>query len=30
ALSVVDEVEARKTFDLLRQLGELDELEGGG
>ncbi|MBT8189023.1 MAG: HypC/HybG/HupF family hydrogenase formation chaperone [Bacteroidia bacterium] len=29
ALSVVDEEEARKTFDLLRQLGELDELERG-
>ena len=27
AISVVDEEEAQKTFDLLKQLGELDELE---
>ncbi len=26
AISVVDEKEANKTFDILRQLGELDEL----
>lgn len=29
AISVVDEVEARKTFDILKQLGELDDLENG-
>jgi hydrogenase expression/formation protein HypC len=28
ALSVVDEEEARKTLELLRQMGELAELEG--
>lgn len=27
AISTVDEEEAQKTFDLLKQLGELDELE---
>ena len=27
AISVVDEVEAKKTFEILRQLGELDELD---
>ena len=27
AISVVDEKEARKTFDILKQLGELDELD---
>ncbi|MBL7472320.1 HypC/HybG/HupF family hydrogenase formation chaperone [Robertkochia sediminum] len=27
AISVVDEEEAKKTFDILKQLGELDELE---
>ena len=27
AISVVDEQEARKTFDILKQLGELDELD---
>ena len=27
ALSVVDEEEARKTFDYLKQMGELDELD---
>lgn len=27
AIGVVDEDEAQKTFDLLKQLGELDELE---
>lgn len=26
AISVVDEAEARKTFEILKQLGELDEL----
>ncbi|WP_228853577.1 HypC/HybG/HupF family hydrogenase formation chaperone [Aegicerativicinus sediminis] len=26
AISIVDEEEAKKTFDLLKQLGELDEL----
>ena len=26
AISVVDEVEAKKTFEILKQLGELDEL----
>ena len=29
AISVVDEEEAQKTFDILMQLGELDELKGG-
>ena len=29
AISVVNEEEANKTFDILRQLGELDELEKG-
>ena len=29
AISVVDEEEARKTFDLLKQLGELNDLEDG-
>jgi len=28
AISIVDEEEAQKTFELLKQLGELDELEG--
>lgn len=27
AISLVDEDEAQKTFDILRQLGELDDLE---
>jgi hydrogenase expression/formation protein HypC len=27
AISVVDEVEAKKTFEILKQLGELDELD---
>ena len=27
AISVVDEEEAKKTFDILRQLGELEDLE---
>jgi hydrogenase expression/formation protein HypC len=27
AISVVDEVEAKKTFDILKQLGELNELD---
>ena len=27
AISVVDEEEANKTFDILRQMGELDDLE---
>lgn len=27
ALSVIDEVEARRVFDLLRRMGELEELE---
>ncbi|MFD1314715.1 HypC/HybG/HupF family hydrogenase formation chaperone [Namhaeicola litoreus] len=27
AIAVVDEIEAKKTFDLLKQLGELHELE---
>ena len=27
AISVVDEEEARKTFDILKQLGELNELD---
>ena len=27
AISIVDEEEAKKTFDLLKQLGDLDELE---
>lgn len=27
AISVVDEQEARKTFDILKQLGELNELD---
>lgn len=26
AISVVDEVEAKKTFEILQQLGELDDL----
>lgn len=26
AISIVDEVEARKTFEILQQLGELDDL----
>ncbi|MBX3468612.1 MAG: HypC/HybG/HupF family hydrogenase formation chaperone [Planctomycetes bacterium] len=30
ALSVVDEAEARRTFALLEELGELGELEAGG
>ena len=29
AIAVVNEEEARKTFEILRQLGELDELEPG-
>ena len=29
AISVVDEEEAQKTFDILMQLGELDELKDG-
>ena len=29
AISVVDEEEAQKTFDLLKQLGELNDLEDG-
>ncbi len=28
AISIVDEVEARKTFDLIKQMGEMDDLEG--
>jgi hydrogenase expression/formation protein HypC len=27
AISIIDEVEAKKTFDILKQLGELDELD---
>ena len=27
AISVVDEIEAKKTFDILKQLGELNELD---
>jgi hydrogenase expression/formation protein HypC len=30
AISVVDEEEARKTFELLKQLGETDELDPAG
>lgn len=29
ALNIVDEEEAHKTFEMLKQLGELDELEDG-
>ena len=29
AISIVDEAEAKKTFDLIKQLGGLDELENG-
>ncbi len=29
AISIVDEEEAQKTFDILKQLGELDDLETG-
>lgn len=29
AISVVDEAEAKKTFDILKQLGELDDLDNG-
>ena len=29
AISVVDEQEAKTTFDYLKQIGEVDELEGG-
>ena len=29
AISVVDEEEAKKTYDLLKQMGELDELDQG-
>ena len=29
AIAVVNEEEARKTFEILKQLGELDELESG-
>ncbi len=29
AISIVDEEEAKKTFDLLKQLGELHELDDG-
>ncbi|MEZ4919863.1 MAG: HypC/HybG/HupF family hydrogenase formation chaperone [Saprospiraceae bacterium] len=28
AISIVDEEEARKTFDLIKQMGEMDDLEG--
>lgn len=28
AIQVVDEQEARETFDILKKMGELDELEG--
>lgn len=28
AISIVDEVEAKKTFDILKQLGELEDLNG--
>ncbi len=27
AISIIDEEEAKKTFELIRQMGELDELE---
>ncbi|MDX2075958.1 MAG: HypC/HybG/HupF family hydrogenase formation chaperone [bacterium] len=30
ALKIVDEAEAHQVFDYLRQMGELDEIEGGG
>lgn len=30
AISVVDEGEAQRTFDLLMQMGEVDELKDGG
>jgi hydrogenase expression/formation protein HypC len=30
AIAIVNEQEAAKTFEILRQLGELDELETGG
>jgi hydrogenase expression/formation protein HypC len=30
ALNIVDEAEAHQVFDYLRQMGELDEIEGGG
>ncbi len=30
AISVIDEEEAEKTFELLKQMGELDELEPPG
>ncbi|MGB5402714.1 HypC/HybG/HupF family hydrogenase formation chaperone [Robiginitalea sp.] len=30
AIAIVNEEEAAKTFEILRQLGELDELETGG
>ena len=29
AISIVDEEEANKTFDILKQLGELEDLENG-
>ncbi|MGI9547021.1 MAG: HypC/HybG/HupF family hydrogenase formation chaperone [Flavobacteriaceae bacterium] len=29
AISIVDEEEAQKTFDILKQLGELDDLDNG-
>ncbi|MCO5725560.1 HypC/HybG/HupF family hydrogenase formation chaperone [Robiginitalea marina] len=29
AIAIVNEEEARKTFDILRQLGELDDLHAG-
>ncbi len=29
AISIIDEEEAKKTFELIKQMGELDELEGG-
>lgn len=29
AISVVDEKEAKETFEIIKQLGELDELESG-
>ena len=30
AISIVDEEEAHKTFNYLKQMGEVEELEGGG
>ena len=29
AISIIDEEEAKKTFDLLNKMGDLDELENG-